>query len=97
MRFLARRLNRDSTEEWQLINKQFPARKDFLDGPSWYSETLLGIALEAYLVSREKLHSCSTRGKHESRGSLHSGKTRIPREAGAEAEVDEAPAGGDVP
>ena len=56
-----------------------------------HSETLLEVALEAYLVSREKLHSCSTRGKHQSRGSLHSGKARIPREVVEEADVEEAP------
>ena len=64
-----------------------------------HSETLLGTAKRLTLVSREKLHSCSTRGKHESRGSLHSGKTRIPREVGEEAEVEEASPGstaGDV-
>ena len=48
-RFLARRLNRDSTEEWQLINKESsqPARTFFTG--TLHSETLLVIALEAHL------------------------------------------------
>ena len=53
-----------------------PARKDFLEG-ALHSETLLGTAKKAYLISRE--------------AALLRAVAQVPKEDAVEAEVDEAP------